>query len=200
MVFREAKCGRAAWRGGICANRKADLRGRSRGNSSKDRGFQLALPSRTFQNAAVRTSSVIITHARRAAFGFADCGRRRLRRRPMPAAREAGSRAPRRYPADLHNRTDRGVLPGVGMPQTFQKPRRTFSRVPRLSDFQQCCSMIFFSLSAQVKQTSSADANAAQKPLRRIFHLYFYFPSTTENFISFSISLRSNAPPSSAIK
>lgn len=30
--------------------------------------------------------------ARRAAFGFAECCRRRLRRRPCPAAREAGSR------------------------------------------------------------------------------------------------------------
>ena len=64
-------------------------------NSPRVRGFQLALPSRTFRNAAVRTNSAVGALARRAAYGFAVCGRRRLRRRPIPAAREAGSRAPR---------------------------------------------------------------------------------------------------------
>ena len=45
---------------------------------SHNRGFQLALPSLTFLNAAIHTNSAVSAPARRAVFGFAEYGRRRL--------------------------------------------------------------------------------------------------------------------------
>ena len=48
------------------------------------------------QNAAVRT--YIPPHARRAAFGFAECGWRRLRRRPHAPVRESGRTRAAQFP------------------------------------------------------------------------------------------------------
>ena len=48
------------------------------GNLCYARGFQLALPSRTFLNAAIRTSSVVSTLRGAPHSAFAECGRRRL--------------------------------------------------------------------------------------------------------------------------
>ena len=55
-------------------------------------GFLHALPSLTPRNAAAHTSSTVGTPARRAAFGFAECGRRRLRRRPLSRCPLCGQR------------------------------------------------------------------------------------------------------------
>jgi len=73
--------------------------------------------------------------ARRAVFGFAEYGRRRRSRRPLRAAREAGSSSPRSCPvftkfADLFPRRFRrrgscGVLRRKGGLQALRKPRRT---------------------------------------------------------------------------
>jgi len=54
--------------------------------------------------------------ARLAAFGFAKCGRRRQSRRPLPAARFAGSRAPRTKP----------VLPNCPLKQRLNRSRQIY--------------------------------------------------------------------------
>ncbi len=59
---------------------------------SHNRGFQLALTSRTFLNAAIHTNSAVSAPARRAVFGFAEYGRRRLSPPPLSRCPLRGQR------------------------------------------------------------------------------------------------------------
>ncbi len=66
-------------------------------------GFQLAFLFRTFLNAAFHTNSAANAPARRAAFGFAECGRRRLSPPPHTCCPLRGQQGAAHSLADSHN-------------------------------------------------------------------------------------------------